>query len=151
MNNEQGDIGEIIFKLAISRHYIFRPRELGDKWPVSDCYVELVAPKEKFHFIVQIKSSRQGYSNGRLKLTAPKKKINQLKNYYAPTYLAGVDVEDERVYLIPINKSVRKNISRLNTSFELTKANLKLLEKDVKDFWKSSGLKAHKTNFNHSI
>jgi len=149
MQNEQGDLGETIFKLAISRDYVFRPRDLGEKWPVSDFYVELTTSVQKLYFIVQVKSSRRGYSNGRLRITAPKAKINALKNYNAPTYLAGVDVSNERVYLVPVNKSLRQNISTLDTSFELTPGNLRLLARDVRNYWRGSNMQQYKRNYNH--
>lgn len=153
-NNDDGNLGEILFNVAISRHHLFRTRDLGEKWPVSDFYVELKS-NNKIFFIVQVKSSRQGYSSsGKLKITAPKEKLNKLRKYYAPTYLAGVDLKKEQVYLIPINKKVKTNISRLPTSFEIERYNAKnskILFDDVKSFWKNSGILDYKRKFKHNF
>jgi hypothetical protein len=152
MQNEIGDLGEAIFNVEISRDYIFRPRHLGEKWPSSDFYVELIGPKEHFFFLVQVKSTSQGFdSKGNLKIKATSKKLNELNNYFCPTYLAGVDVDSNSVYLIPINKSKRKDLNKLKTKFELNAINRQLLFEDVRDFWENTNLKSYKASFNHMI
>ena len=150
--NEIGELGEGIFNVAISRDLIFRPRHLGEKWPSSDFYVELVGLKEHFFFIVQVKSTTQGFDKkGNLKVKASKKKLQELNAYYCPTYLAGVDIDTEEVFLIAINKHKRKDISKLPTKFKLDNANRKLLYDDVKEFWVNTDIKAYKNAFKHGI
>jgi len=150
--NEIGELGEGIFNVAISRDLIFRPRHLGEKWPSSDFYVELVGLKEHFFFIVQVKSTTLGLDKkGNLKVKANKKKLHDLNAYYCPTFLAGVDINTEEVYLIAINKNKRKDISNLPTKFKLDKVNRKLLYDDVKKFWENTDIKAYKNAFKHRI
>lgn len=150
--NEIGELGEGIFNVAISRDLIFRPRHLGEKWPSSDFYVELVGLKEHFFFIVQVKSTTLGLDKkGNLKVKANKKKLHDLNAYYCPTYLAGVDINTEEVYLIAINKNKRKDISNLPTKFKLDNANRKLLYDDVKKFWENTDIKVYKNAFKHGI
>ena len=152
MRNEIGELGEGIFNVAISRDYIFRPRHLGEKWPSSDFYVELVGLKEHFFFIVQVKSTTLGLDkSGNLNVKAPKMKLHELNSYFCPTYLAGIDIKTESVYLIPINKNKRKGISKMSTNFILNSLNRKLLFDDVKSFWENSGLKKYKNQFKHAI
>lgn len=152
MNNEIGDLGEAIFNVEISRDYIFRPRHLGEKWPSSDFYVELVGLKEHFFFIVQVKSTSQGLDKrGNLKVKANKKKLKELNSYYCPTYLAGVDVRTDSVYLIPVNKNKRKDLNKLPTKFKLDTSNRKLLFDDVKTFWENTDLDTYKNTFKHGI
>jgi hypothetical protein len=150
--NEIGDLGENIFSVVISRDYTFRARHLGEKWPTSDFYVELIGLKENFYFIVQIKATSQGLNTlNNLKIAVPKTKLHSLNNYYCPTYVAGVDVNTEKVYLIPINTKKRKAISSLSTKFELNKLNRSKLFNDVKSFWLGTGLQGYKSKFKHSI
>jgi hypothetical protein len=152
MSNEIGDLGEAIFNVEISRDYLFRPRHLGEKWPASDFYVELIDKKEHFFFIVQVKSTTLGIDRNRnLKVKVKKKKLQELNRYYCPTYVAGVDVNSDSVYLISLNKSKRKNLCGLPTRFKLNPQNRIALYNDVKDFWESSDLKAHKRTFNHAL
>lgn len=151
-NNEIGDLGEAIFNVEISRDYMFRPRHLGEKWPSSDYYVELIGPKEHIFFIVQVKSTSKGLdTNNNLKVQASAKKLRDLNNYYCPTYLAGVDVVTNSVYLIPINNSKRKDLSKLTTKFQLNSKTRKMLFADVKAFWANSGIKSYKQTYNHTI
>ena len=151
-NNEIGDLGEAIFNVEISRDYIFRPRHLGEKWPSSDFYVELIGPKEHFFFIVQVKSTTQGVdASGNLKVKAPKKKVADLNAYYCPTYLAGVNVNTNEVYLAAINKDLDKDFSKMPTVFKLDTNNRKTLFNEVKSFWENTDLRNYKDNFNHGI
>lgn len=152
MVNEQGELGESLFKVAITRNYLFRPLHLGDKWPTSDFYVELNNLNERLFFIVQVKSSIRGYDkNNNLKIHVPKTKINLLRSYYAPTYLAGVDIPGEKVYLSAINTLVTKDITRISTKFELNTSTLQLLYGEVRHFWHHSGLSIYKENYLHKI
>ncbi len=152
MTNEIGDLGEAIFSVEISRDYTFRPRRLGEKWPASDFYVELIGPKEHFFFIVQVKAtSRQFDRKGNLRIKATRNKINELNAYYCPTYLAGVEVESNSVYLMSVNRSRRKTVNKLPTKFLLDRENRARLFNEVKSFWEKSDLKEYKKNFKHSI
>ena len=118
MSNEIGSLGEAIFNLAITRDYIFRPMHLGEKWPISDFYIELIGAKATYFFIVQIKATDKGLnSKGNLKVKLSKNKLHQLNTYYCPTYLAGVDNTTEEVYLMAINKNKRKGISSMPVSY----------------------------------
>lgn len=152
MSNEIGELGEGIFNVAISRDYKFRPRHLGEKWPASDFYVELIGPSEIFFFIVQVKATDKGInSKGKLRVQVPLKKLHDLNSYYCPTYVAGVDNDTEQVYLVSVNTKRRKGISSLPTKFVLNKANREKLFNEVKNFWIDSDLKNHKRSFNHKI
>lgn len=158
-NNEQGQRAEEIFGIRITQDYLFRARDLGAKWPVSDFYVEINDDNAPFYFIVQVKSSSRGYyKNKNLKISISKKKINQLSNYYAPTYLAGIDIEKEIVYLTPAYKINQTGISKISSNFILTAAdktlslkNLKSLKNEIQTFWKQTNTKSKKRFFKTSI
>jgi len=147
-SNDIGDIGEAIFNLVISRYGLFRPSHLGDKWPVSDFYVELKNNDNYLFFIVQVKATAKPMTKGRqLPISATREQIRKLNAYYSPTYLAGVDVIKEKVYLKAINQEVTSNIRGIGTEFEFNEENGKKLYEDVERFWKGSDLDAYKSNF----
>ena len=151
-SNEQGVLGETIFNIAISRGYLFRPKGLGGKWPVSDFYVELISLGQHYHFFVQVKSTVQGLdTEGNLKVVVDKEKVEQLRQYHAPTYIAGVDIRTEKVYMISVNHSLDKSIQKIPTRFEVVEDNLKILFNEVTHFWNNSGIEAYKSNFNHQL
>lgn len=150
--NDDGDLGEIMFKLEISRDALFRPSHLGEKWPASDFYVELKGIAETLFFVVQVKTTSLGMNNrGRLRISVPLKKLNRLRNYHAPTYVAGVDVTNGRVYMTPIHLIAQRGISSLSTAFELNAANRRILYDDVIAFWAGAGIINYKNNFNHAF
>jgi len=152
MQNDIGDLGESIFKVVISRGYKFRPLHLGEKWPISDFYIELIGTKKTMFFIVQIKATDQGFwGNGNLKVKLPKNKLHELNSYYCPTYLAGVDNASGRVFLTAINKNKRKGISSLPPTFELDLANQQILYDEIKRFWSNSNIEAYKRAFKHKV
>ncbi len=152
MNNEQGVLGETIFNVAISRGYLFRPKALGEKWPVSDFYVELINFAKHYHFFVQVKSSARGLdADGNLPISVDKHKVERLSQYHAPTYVAGVDVVNERVFMAGVNKPPYNSISKLPTTFELVDENLAVLFNEVKSFWDSLGMEVHKSTFNYRL
>lgn len=150
LNNEIGELGEKIFNLVISRDYKFRASHLGEKWPISDFYIELIGLKELYFFIVQVKSTDRGLNSKRkLKIEIPKDKLHKLNEYNCPTYIAGVDVNTEKAYLMSINSKRRKSISSFSTKFELTSTNRERLFKDVISFWQKTNLKKCKSKFKH--
>jgi len=152
MQNDTGSLGESIFNVAITRDYIFRPMHLGEKWPISDFYIELIGADAIFFFIVQIKSTGLGLQqNGNLRVKLPKKKLHQLNSYYCPTYFAGVDNITEEVYLTAIYRNNRKGISSLPTKFKLDNNNRQKLYNEVMEFWTNTSLKKYKSNFKYKI
>lgn len=152
MQNDVGDLGESLFKVAITRGYIFRPMHLGEKWPISDFYIELIGTNKTMFFIVQIKSTDQGFQkNGNLKINLPKIKLHQLNSYYCPTYLAGVDNNSGRVFLTAINTNKRKGISSLPPTFELNDVNRKILYDEIERFWSNSNIETYKRTFRHKV
>lgn len=155
-NNAQGQRAEEIFGVRITQDYVFRARDLGAKWPVSDYYVEINNDDRPLHFIVQIKSTNQPLNrNNNLAIQVSKNKINQLSNYNAPTYLAGVDITNEIVYLIPMYRRKKTGISKISSSFVLSKEdlersliNLELLQAEIIRFWRSTDTIRRKRKFN---
>lgn len=152
MVNEQGALGEVIFDVAISRGYLFRSRALGGKWPVSDFYVESINLGQHYHFFVQVKSTLQGSDKqGNLKVYVDREKGTKLSQYHAPTYVAGVDIRTEQVFLFPLNKPLSSSMKSIPTTFELTEENLYILSEEVKIFWENSGVSTYKDKFNYNL
>lgn len=150
--NDIGDLGENLFSVIISRDYNFRSRHLGEKWPTSDFYVELIGPKEHFFFIVQVKSTNQGINrDNKLRINVPKDKLHKLNNYFCPTYVVGIDVITEKAYIVSVNTKRRKAISSLSTKYEINTITRSRLFDDVKKFWTDSNVNNFKSTFKHSI
>lgn len=158
-NNAQGQRAEEIFGVRITQDYLFRARDLGAKWPVSDYYVEINDDNNPLYFIVQIKSTiRSLSSKNKLPISVSKRKLNQFSNYNAPTFLAGVNIQNETVYMIPIYRRQPVTLYSIPTTFVLSAnnktlsfSNLKLLEKEVRSFWWQTYSRTDKRNFKSLI
>jgi len=152
MTNEIGDLGEAIFEVEILRDYFFRARHLGEKWPASDFYIELIGPTDRFFFIVEVKSTTQGFDKkGNLNIVATKERVRALNAYYCPTYLAGVEMHSNSVYLTAVNRDKRKDMGSLPAKFILNSENRLRLFKEVQSFWKGTDVKKYKRNFKHVL
>lgn len=158
-NNEIGDLGEAIFNVEITRDYIFRPRHLGEKWPSSDFYVELIGPKEHFFFIVQVRYTTQGNdASGNMKIQAPKKKIADLKAYYSPTYLAGVSVKwcairglSHRSLILQEEASLRNSLCNMSQPLVVTLKKQCYFEKKIETQPKTLNIKDIKNKLYENI
>lgn len=125
---------------------LFRPVPLGDKWPATDLYVELldsgmtVTP----FFFIQVKSTNKGYQkkNGNLKVAIKKDGIARMAVIPAPTYLVGVEVKaDREVFILAIRKKTKRGLTSLPRDYDLSYANLERLYDEVLSFWKANKAK----------
>lgn len=55
----------------------------------------------------------------------------------APTYLIGIDENNETAYIIAVNEALKSDLSSLPVSFPLDATNLERLWDEVDSFWKS--------------
>lgn len=140
-----GNLGETYFCVSMLNHRLFRPAYLGEKWPVSDYFVEIVNSEEQYFFIVQVKSSAaQVGKSSPLPIAINQEKLRRLASYGAPTYLAFVDVNSGNVYL-KAAMSVGQYASR--KAVIITEMSSIELRDEVIAFWKSSGMSIHKEQF----
>lgn len=156
--NDMGENAESIVSLLMNRklpQQLFRVKFLGDKWPTIDFYVELTN-KKGCYFFVQVKSSTRGYikvgtRKTNLILSVKKKSVIENLNYYGPTYLIGVDYvktdffkSKAFIYCLSGDPNTANTISQIPVKSPLTPPKLKLLEKEVSDFWKNSNISPNK-------
>lgn len=138
--NALGDRGESLFFLAITTFHglkpLFRPAALGSKWPIADYVVELEGKPGRF-FLVQVKTTRQGYlRNGRLRISIKRNRLELLRSAAVPAYLVAVDERKERAFIVAAPKATLASVS---TSFSLNDAaTRRSLRDEVKAFWDSS-------------
>ena len=98
-----GDRGESIFNTRITEHEMFNVYFLSAKAPIVDFLIEIADEATPFQCLVQVKSTSQGYlkRNGKLRAKVPVDKMQKLINRPLPTYVAGVDLKNEKVYICP--------------------------------------------------
>ena len=150
-----GERGENLITMLLtqktSEGYLFRAAFLGDKWPTVDIYAEVIGETPRMFCFFQIKTTTLGYSKkqNQLKVQVSRKDLTELGNYCAPTYLIGVDLNEEEilassVYVQNIKGSYEQGLSAMNTSFILNDARLIALKNEVVKFWQSTDLITYK-------
>jgi hypothetical protein len=122
---------------------------LGDKSPLFDAMVELVAAGNRTpFFLAQVKSTRKGYNEfGRLQVTVSKSDVVAMVLYPAPTYIVGIDERTERAFIIGVHDGMDRSISTMNTEHELNCSTLKLLWDEVVGYWKDVKVQQKKSRF----
>ena len=131
---------------------LFRLVAIGEKWPTTDLYVELLGAGKKVlpYFFIQVKATKEGFQkkNGNLKVKLKKVDIARLAAIPAPTYLVGVEVTNDRdAFILSVRTTKKKSLSSIPRAHDLSYANLKLLYNEVKDFWDTNKKKPNKSYF----
>jgi hypothetical protein len=145
MSDAIGQRGEALFFVLMTkplpeRGRLFRLQFLGDKWPLVDYIVELEdAGTIRPFFFVQVKTTTEGYTRReqRLKVKISSEQIRGLAAYPAPTYIVGIDEENETGYIVSANGENTNALSSLNTSFPLNQTNREYLWNEVKVYWET--------------
>jgi hypothetical protein len=143
MKDALGQRGERIFEVLITKFDsdagpIFKPQFLGDKWQYVDFIVELVGAGSYVpYFFVQVKTTRQGYTQkeNRLKVKVKEESVIGIASYPAPTYIVGIDEIQEVGYLVSANGENLKSLSSLSTNFPINKQNREILWQEINNFW----------------
>ena len=142
-----GGLGEKIAGLALSRFMgdgdaLFTVAFLGDKWEATDL---LVVPKPvgslRPYFFAQVKSTKSPLPTDRrgLAAVATKSAVKKLLEIPAPTYLLGVHVSSERVFVKAVLAGApARGVGRFPLSNELTPDSLRVLRDEVVDFWSAA-------------
>lgn len=155
--NAIGDRGESIFNTRITQDNLFKVYFLGEKAPIVDFLLEILDPATPYYFLVQVKGTTLGYqAGGNLKACVEEDKMIKLLQRELPTYVAGVDVDREIVYLCPaFDPTTRYPSIPVTHSLQLvnkvaSRAILDLLKQDVINYWANSGMSNYKATY-HSI
>ena len=152
--NQIGKFGELLTETEFCRPVrgvvqrpLFRATSLGDKYPIVDFIVDLLDSRERIlgFFCVQTKSTARArsMSRKRLPIHCPRSKYNALVNLPVPTYIAGVDVIAERVYVCAVNHRRDRTLSSMTKSYELAQDDTKVsLYDEVLSYWQEQTLAA---------
>lgn len=154
--NDIGEFGEAIFKARLTQDYNFKVYFMGDKAVAVDFLVEINDTATPYQFLVQVKSTINGYykKTGFVKAYMPDAKRNDLLLRPLPTYVAGVDVNEEKVYISPVfnnTVSFEKGIPVAHLLSKqdpvATQQTMDLLKRDVIAFWNASGINHYKSSY----
>ncbi len=157
--NAVGDRGESIFNSRITFEYHFKVYFMGEKAPVGDFILEINDETTPYECMIQVKSTEAGYQpDGRLKAKVPTVKMQQLINRPLPTYVAGVDIRTETVYIAPAFNATHNYATSMPVTHKLalndsvaSRATIAALKQDIINYWNNSGLSTYKSTFATSL
>ena len=141
--NQIGEIGEAIFKVRILQDGLIDDVFfMGEKAKACDFMCSFADNNTTYNFLVQVKATITGYNktNRNLKVRINKTTIDRLESNIIPTYIAGVDIIDEKVYLWGVF-SQQTNIPSLPINYMLEMHNpnnvniINRLKEDVIRYW----------------
>ncbi len=154
--NQIGNLGELLaeteFCRPVGKKYnrpLFRANNLGQKYPVVDFVVDLLDSNERSigFFYVQVKSTHNPSvgDRRRLPIECPYHKYNAMVNLPVPTYLVGVDVSKDTLYILAANRTLNRKLSSIGKLHDLSADDIKVsLYKEVLSYWKEQTLDAWK-------
>ncbi len=120
----------------------FWPHFLGEKCETFDFLVELVDASERTpFFFAQVKATYKEFTRSlsppRLRVEVSEKDVRRMIAYPAPTYVIGVQADEERSFVISIHGPMSEAIWSITTAHELTCETLRRLWDEVREFWQS--------------
>lgn len=158
--NAIGDIGEMLVSIRIMENGFFYAILLGGKVQSYDIIAEIIPAnnyEKPYQFLIQVKSTSDiqpfTVNDHRLKTPAPKGKYDALVDRPLPSYIAGVDLNTQNVYLVPAFDRNASYGGSIPTSFCLIPgdphniAKLQRLKNDVINYWHGLNIDVYKPNF----
>ena len=148
-----GNRGENLVVLAITDYSqfpkpLFRTAPFTGGWPAVDYVVELTGVRNLTPVLfVQVKSTRNPISNGRIEIVLTPKKKRMLARIPGPTYIIGVQEPTRRVFIRAVFERDGPGVYAIPVTYELTPANLQVLYDEVKEFWHSHLRKPRQSHF----
>jgi hypothetical protein len=145
---QSGTLGELLAMVHLSRpvggryrRALFQATSLGGTYPTVDLIVDVLdAESEPIgFFFAQVKATQSASRGGaRLSLTIDSQRYRRLTRLRIPTYLIGVDVADERSYIIAATAPASTTLPSIVRDYALTDDRIRVaLYKEVISFWAS--------------
>lgn len=158
-----GDNGERLTAIRLSQDELFRIILLGEKIPAFDLLCEINDDAHPYQFLLQVKATDS--SNPftvkkplRIKTPVPSANYSSLVSRPLPTYVAGVDLKNEDVYVAAAFGSQNHYGGSIPTTYKLSKndlatsrVNLQMMKDDVINYWQQIGIDDHKAQYNSSL
>ena len=148
--------GEMLASVLLQTDEIFRIQLLGGTVEAFDIYVEINDKTHPFPFLVQVKATDMNvrYNQNGIITPVPDEKLKWLIDRLVPTYVAGFGLRYLKMYLAPafnMRTSYRTGIP-LNHTLDLNNRNstagiLRLLKRDVMNYWQSMNTANFKDSF----
>ena len=158
-----GDPGENLAALRLAKFGVFKTYFLGEKAPSADFLIEIIDEENPYHALVQVKSIGQEkrYRNTGWMITPVQaSKLSALHKRILPTYVAGVDLIEEKVYVAPafISSSEEMKLTSgtppvliLSNDETSARESLSQLKNDMIRYWEKNSTRQHKETYDSNL
>lgn len=154
-----GNLGEwiaaVVFTHPVDDGYgrpLFRPVFLGEKYPTADLLVDILDERGQAigFFFVQVRARMESSGPlGRLPIKLGLERYERLHRLPIPAYVVGVEIEQERAYIVAAFKRRSTGISSITTAFSLRNDAVRIrLYEEVREFWQRRKKPKIRTGFN---
>ena len=132
---------------------IVRIQHFGGVVPAFDIYAELNDSDHPYPFLVQVKTTNKGYRYTRYGIITPvpDEKLKWLVDRPVPTYVAGYDLIELKMYLAPAFNTRVSYSGHIPLTHMLELTNpiaaegvLRQLRRDIMNYWQSANIPNHK-------
>jgi hypothetical protein len=147
---------ESIFTVLITRWCDRRPwfieSFLGEKHEATDFLVELIEPTAGHAYLyVPVKATGNHYAGSgasrKLAVAVTAEDVEKLKQIRAPAYVVGIDIDRVCGYITAITEASSGGINGIPVRHSLNCRTLKVLWREVDDYWKARSVLARKSKF----
>lgn len=157
--NIVGDNGERLAAIRLTQGNIFDVIVIGGKAPAFDLLCQIEDPVIPYQFLVQVKATEADdvftkKKPIRIKTPVPAENYRLLQIKPLPTYVAGVDITTEDVFIAPAYQTINLYGGSIPTLYHLTKADLQqslkyltMLKDDVVAYWDRLDIQNYKSAF----
>lgn len=150
-----GDIGENITATRLGKTKIFIVYLLGGKTPLFDLLIEINDEEKPYQALIQVKTASQQnkytQDGSRIKTPITSEKLFKLIKKPMPTYVCGVDLDDEKIFIAPaFDSALRYPSVPTNRMVDKTDSlgTLNRLKEDIINFWETNRINELKTEYN---
>lgn len=155
-----GSQGEMLVCVTLQIGELIRIQHLGGVVPAFDIYAELNDKNHPYPFLIQVKTTNMDtrYNGQGIITPVPDQKLKWLVDRPIPTYVAGYDLVELKMYLAPAFNT-RVSYSGhvpINHVLELTNPMaamgvLRQLRRDVINYWQSVNITHHKEYYTSQL
>ena len=153
-NDNDGSFAEYFTASIIySIEGLFKLSFLGDKFKAVDFYITHEHNGIIYPALIQVKSTiTKVNKNKNIKIKLVKDNLNLISAYHLPTFAViiaknSIDPFQSKAYIEAIKGVYTNSKSSFNAINELNEQNLLILKDEIVDYWNSSNMTNHKSNF----
>lgn len=154
----KGSNGEDVAKSILGAFPIFRVVFMGEKYPVTDFYVEVVDKDTSYPFFVQVKTTTSDIDeNGKLCVSVPNEKYKALCGRPIPTYVGGIDLNNDLLFIRPAFNE-KEHICFIEPQMVISRKDkidcgqkLLKMKRDVINYWENLKIKEYKQAYQSLI